>query len=61
MDENGMYQDVIVLEIDSDSTDPKNKNKNKNKNPKADIEHFFEPAKHVKGDKKGWQLCKTCV
>jgi hypothetical protein len=53
-----MYEDVVVLDIDSDSTDPENKNK---KNPKADIEHFFEPAKHVKGDKKGRRLCKTCA
>jgi hypothetical protein len=59
-DEDGMYQDVIVLDIDSDSADPENKNKNKNKNPTADIEHFFKPAKHVKGDKKGRRLCKTC-
>jgi hypothetical protein len=60
-DENGMYQDVIVLDIDSDSTDPENNNKNKNKNPKADTKHFFEPAKHIKGDKKGRRLCKTCA
>ncbi|KAI0296900.1 hypothetical protein BC826DRAFT_967926 [Russula brevipes] len=57
-DKNGMYEDVVVLDIDSDSTDPENKNK---RNPKADIEHFFEPAKLVKGDKKGRQLCKTCA
>jgi hypothetical protein len=58
-DKDGMYQDVVVLDIDSDLTDPENKNKNKN--PKADIDHFFEPAKHVKGDKKGRRLCKTCL
>jgi heme-binding NEAT domain protein len=34
--ENGMYQDVNVMDIDSDSTDPKMKKKNKN--AKADID-----------------------
>lgn len=59
VDEDGMYRDVVVLDIDSDSTDPENKNKNKN--PTADIEHFFTPTKHVKGDKKGRRQCKTCA
>jgi hypothetical protein len=59
IDENGMYQDVNVMEIDSDSTDPEKKNKNKN--AKADINHFFELVKHIKGDKRGWRRCKSCV
>ena len=58
MDETGMYQDVVVLDINFNSTDPESKNKNK-ENPKANIQCFFEPAKHIKGDKKGQRLCKT--
>ncbi|KIL57983.1 hypothetical protein M378DRAFT_15854 [Amanita muscaria Koide BX008] len=50
-DEHGMYQDVNVMEIDSDSPDPSKKNKNKN--AKADIDHFFQPIVHIKGEKRG--------
>jgi hypothetical protein len=58
-DENGMYRDVNVMDISSDSTDPELKKKNKN--AKADIDHFFEPVKHVKGDKRGRRRCKSCM
>ena len=46
-----MYKDVNIMEISSDdqsNSQPKNK-----RNPTADIEQFFEPARHVKGDKQG--------
>jgi hypothetical protein len=58
-DENGMYRDVNIMDIDSDSTDPETKKKNKN--AKADIDHFFGPVKHVKGDKCGRRRCKSCM
>ena len=58
-DENGMYKDVNVMEIGSDDqSNPQPKNK---KNPTTDIEQFFKPAKHVKGDKRGWRQCKACT
>jgi hypothetical protein len=55
-----MYQDVNVVDVNSDS-EPNLEKKNKNKNSKADIEHFFTPIKHIKGDKQGRHLCKTCA
>jgi hypothetical protein len=54
-----MYKDVNVMEISSDDqsdTRPKNK-----RNPTADIEHFFEPARLVKADKRGRRRCKACA
>jgi hypothetical protein len=54
-----MYKDVNVMEISSDdqsNSQPKNK-----RNPTTDIEQFFEPAKHVKGDKRGRCQCKACM
>lgn len=58
-DKNGMYRDVEVMEIDSDSPDADMKSKNKN--AKADINHFFEPVKHFKGDRRGRRQCKSCM
>lgn len=52
MDEHEMYCDVNIMEIDSNSesqADPAKKNKNKD--PMADIDHFFNPVKHLNGDK----------
>ena len=57
-DNDGLYQDVAVMEIDSDSSD--SEKRNKNKNPKADIDQFFDPVRHMKGDKHGRRQCKTC-
>lgn len=54
-----MYKDVNIMEISSDDqsdSQPKNK-----RNPTADIEQFFEPARHVKGDKRGRRRCKACA
>ena len=54
-----MYKDVNIMEISSDDqSDSRPKNK---RNPTADIEQFFEPARHVKGDKRGQHQCKACT
>ena len=47
IDENGMYKDVNVLELDSNAPSSSEKKK---KNLTADIEHFFEALAHLKGD-----------
>jgi hypothetical protein len=60
-DENGMYRDVNVIDIDDDSDSPDPEKKNKNRNATADIDHFFEPVKHFKGDKRGRRQCKSCM
>lgn len=53
-----MYWDADVMEIDSDSPDT---GKINNKNATAGIDHFFDPVKHVKGDKCGWCRCISCM
>jgi hypothetical protein len=59
VDENGMYKDVHVMEITSgDESDDKPKNK---RNPTADIDKFFEPTKHIKGEKRGRRQCRACA
>ena len=53
VDENGILDDVVILELsDNDSEDkPKPGIKiPKNKNPTADIEEFWEPVPRRKGD-----------
>ena len=58
-DENGMYKDVNVMDIDSDT--PSNTMKKNKKNLTADLNQFFEAVKHMNGDKCGWCQCKLCV
>ena len=58
-DENGMYKDVDVLEIDSNV--PSGSEKQKKKNPTADIDHFFKASVRIKGDKRGRRLCVSCA
>ena len=54
-----MYKDVDIMQISSDDqSDSRPKNK---RNPTADIEQFFEPARHVKGGKRGRRRCKACA
>jgi len=63
MDENGMLNDVVVLELsDNDSKDkPKNGIKiPKNKNPTANIEEFWEPVPCHKGDARACRRCLCC-
>jgi hypothetical protein len=60
IDGNGMYNDVNVMEIDTDTPSETEKTKNK-KNHMADLEQFFEPARHMKGDKRGRRRCKICA
>jgi hypothetical protein len=57
-DENGMYKDVDVLEIDSDMPSDSEKKK---KNPTADIEHFFEALARLKGDTGRRRRCRPCA
>ncbi|KAF8186318.1 hypothetical protein BJ912DRAFT_469614 [Pholiota molesta] len=53
-----MHGDVHVTEIfDDDDSGPKSLNKS---TPTADIDHFFEKAVRVAGEKKGRRLCLTC-
>ena len=63
VDENGMLDDVVVLERSDD--DGKDKPKagikiTKNKNPTADIEEFWGPVPHWKGDATACRRCLCC-
>jgi hypothetical protein len=57
-DENRMYKDVNIMEI---SSDDQSDSRPKKRNPTADIEQFFEPSTHVKGDRRGRRRCKACA
>ena len=53
VDENGILDDVVVLELSDNDNEDKPKpgiNIPKNKNPTADIEEFWEPVPRCKGD-----------
>ena len=58
-DENGMYKDVNVMDIDSDT--PSDTTKKNKKNLTADLNQFFEAVRHMNGDKRGWRRCKLCA
>ena len=58
-DENGMYKDVNVMDIDSDT--PSDTTKKTQKNPTADLDQFFEAVRHMNGDKRGRRRCKLCA
>lgn len=60
-DENGMYKDVNVIDIDSDTPSDRDTVKKNKKNPTADLDHFFEAAQRAKGDKRGRRQCKLCA
>jgi hypothetical protein len=62
-DENGMLNDVVVLELsDNDGEDGSQKGIKipKNKKPTADIEEFWEPVPHRKGDTTAHHRCLCC-
>ncbi|KAI9432041.1 hypothetical protein F5148DRAFT_1155043, partial [Russula earlei] len=56
--ENGMYNNVNIMGIDSDTPTETNTSKNK-KNQKADLDQFFKPVRYMKGDKSGDGCNKT--
>ncbi|KAI9452818.1 hypothetical protein F5148DRAFT_1152108 [Russula earlei] len=58
--ENGMYNDVNIMGIDSNTPTETDTSKNK-KNQKADLEQFFDLVRHMKGDKCGQRQCKICA
>ncbi|KAI9441048.1 hypothetical protein F5148DRAFT_1154045 [Russula earlei] len=58
--ENGLYNNVNIMGIDSDTPTETDTSKNK-KNKKADLDQFFEQVRHMKGDKHGWHQCKICT
>ena len=58
-EENGMYKDVNVMDIDSDT--PSDTTKKNKKNPTADLNQFFEAVQHMNGDKRGRCQCKLCA
>ena len=63
VDENGMIDDVVVLELSDDDSEDKPKagiKIMKNKNPTADIEEFWEPVPHRKGDATARHRCLCC-
>jgi hypothetical protein len=57
-DENGIYKDVNVMDIDSDTPSNTMKKNNLKKNPTADLNQFFEAVRHMNGDKRGRCQCK---
>ena len=63
VDENGMLDDVVVLELSDDNGEDKPKpgiKIPKNKNPTADIEEFWEPVPRCKGDATARRRCLCC-
>ena len=63
VDENGMLDDVVVLELSDDDSEDKPKagiKIPKNKNPTADIEEFWVPVPHRKGDATARRRCLCC-
>ena len=63
VDENGMINDVVVLELSDDNGEDKPKpgiKIPKNKNPTADIEEFWEPVPRREGDATARRWCLCC-
>jgi hypothetical protein len=58
-DENGMYKDVNVIDINSDT--PNDTVKKNKKNLTADLDQFFKAVWHIKNDKHGQCQCKLCT